>query len=620
MAGPGLEYAFKAGAKPDDPLSYEALVMRRKIAESLMGKRSPFPKTLGEGLTYLGESIGDKVSLDRLEAQQAAYEKAYAEQGRRVAEAKIAGEEPDTSAAPPPPPPPPTGPTAAIPASPAVMTRTAAPAITPPPPAVPDIPPDTIVDNKFGDVGGLTSEGIRSSYGTRRIQQPMTTPPPSDARFPPPDSQLNRNPQRPPGPQSSLDPRSAIKMAMLAQQGAVPPDPTQAGAATSSPITLAGLTPTGGSVNDAPPIGAEPRQQMAQASPVGGRFGQMEQPTITPAPPQAIRPVPAPPARQPIPEPPPTSTISDLEPPPIIKPSPMSKTERDATIQMMSTLDPNRKALWASVIQAEQEKRKFIDANRVEANKKQWENYLANQIYRREARQKEITAQKGISELPVEGAPVVPQGVYDSRLGTTDSPQRNGPVPPPPPQGTAPAKWAEIQATEIQKTIEAVDKATPEFKKSLDIIAQTRAHPGQEYGLGTFSEISKHFHGTSAIGFHALRDQLEGKNFLAGYQMLKGGGGNVSNIEGEKTQQAQARLRTTQNKEDFHKGLLELEMSMRADLEQAQRKAGRPVTAWQKTPNDPYAPDLNQRGMRDGKVQEYIGGNPAVDSSYRNVR
>jgi hypothetical protein len=66
---------FFADAKPNSPLSYEALQTRRKIAEQLLGKRSPFPKTLGEGLTYLGESLADRArmnELDKLDAERQA--------------------------------------------------------------------------------------------------------------------------------------------------------------------------------------------------------------------------------------------------------------------------------------------------------------------------------------------------------------------------------------------------------------------------------------------------------------------------------------------------------------------------------------------------------------------
>jgi hypothetical protein len=52
---------FFANAAKNSPLSYEALQTRRKIAESLLGRRSqlPFPKTLGEGLTYASKELAD---------------------------------------------------------------------------------------------------------------------------------------------------------------------------------------------------------------------------------------------------------------------------------------------------------------------------------------------------------------------------------------------------------------------------------------------------------------------------------------------------------------------------------------------------------------------------------
>jgi hypothetical protein len=58
---------FFADRKSDQPLSYQSLQTRRKIAEALLGKRSPFPKTIGEGLTYLGESIADRRLLGQLD-------------------------------------------------------------------------------------------------------------------------------------------------------------------------------------------------------------------------------------------------------------------------------------------------------------------------------------------------------------------------------------------------------------------------------------------------------------------------------------------------------------------------------------------------------------------------
>jgi hypothetical protein len=67
-----FSYIFNANAKPGEPLSYEALQSRRRIAEALMGKRSPFPKTFGEGLTYAGERIADVINARNLAEQERA--------------------------------------------------------------------------------------------------------------------------------------------------------------------------------------------------------------------------------------------------------------------------------------------------------------------------------------------------------------------------------------------------------------------------------------------------------------------------------------------------------------------------------------------------------------------
>lgn len=60
---------FFANAKPSEPLSYQALQSRRKIAEALASRRSAFPKTLGEGLTYAGEKFADAFDVRNLDEQ-----------------------------------------------------------------------------------------------------------------------------------------------------------------------------------------------------------------------------------------------------------------------------------------------------------------------------------------------------------------------------------------------------------------------------------------------------------------------------------------------------------------------------------------------------------------------
>jgi len=61
----------------DDPkggaLTYEQLQARRKIAAAIATRNRPFPKTIGEGLTYLGESLGENYADRRAAADEARY-------------------------------------------------------------------------------------------------------------------------------------------------------------------------------------------------------------------------------------------------------------------------------------------------------------------------------------------------------------------------------------------------------------------------------------------------------------------------------------------------------------------------------------------------------------------
>jgi hypothetical protein len=232
-----------------------------------------------------------------------------------------------------------------------------------------------------------------------------------------------------------------------------------------------------------------------------------------------------------------------------------------------------------------------------------------------EEEKRRIEIQKGGQELVTPSANTPADRAL---LGTPQSPQRSGvPSTPPVPPGIAPQKWAELHAPEHQKNLATVEAAKPELDESINLLNKVREHPAREMGVGAFHKL---YAGTpQGAGFKAMMDQIGGKNFLAGYQKLRGTG-QISEIEGLKTEQAQARLTTAQTKEDFDSAINDLESSMRGSLERSQRKVNQPVTAYQNTPNDPFAPDIHQLGTRNGKLVEYIGGDPSKDSSYRTPR
>ncbi len=159
---------------------------------------------------------------------------------------------------------------------------------------------------------------------------------------------------------------------------------------------------------------------------------------------------------------------------------------------------------------------------------------------------------------------------------------------------------------------DAADKATADVGTVLDRIEQVRKHPGKSTGLGLQGEVLGNVKGSDAFGFRTVVGELKGKSFLQAYQSLKGGGA-ISEKEGEKAEQAIARINTAQNERDFNRALLDLENIVRGDLERAQRAVNKPVTAW-RTPGDnsSFAPDVGQ--IVDG--YRYMGGNPAEKSSW----
>src|SRR6188508_3021172 len=58
---------------PGAPMSLEALKRRRAVQLALASKGRPFPKNVGEGLTSLGEALGERRLDDQLNAAEKSY-------------------------------------------------------------------------------------------------------------------------------------------------------------------------------------------------------------------------------------------------------------------------------------------------------------------------------------------------------------------------------------------------------------------------------------------------------------------------------------------------------------------------------------------------------------------
>jgi hypothetical protein len=457
-----------------------------------------------------------------------------------------------------------------------------------------------------------------------------------------------------PGSPQGGDPRDAIAAAIAAQQSPDVPlaDPTAAGA-------VAPIAPQG-------PQGPQPTMTDIQPAPVGGPGDVLAQATAQapqqpPPPTYAQRPsqdlIPPQAGAPPFPDPgkPPTRA-PDLGPS-----KSMDYWMQKATDPMLS---PDDRAFAAQKYQQEdtfrQQRQKEQDADYANRLSVYNENIKAKREYELKTQQPEWALDQTIKRLTIEkdqaeraNDPVVAQqkrvdlekakaelaktrqGIIatsqpgqqqpgqpppqqtDPALGTSQSPQRSGtPNVPPVPAGIAPEKWAELQAPVQVAAVEAVQKATPQFDDAIKAIQQARTHPGREYGLGPASSVTTKIPGTDAYAFGKINDQMVGKTFLTAYNTLKGGG-QISNVEGDKAQVAQARIDPNQKPKDYDAALNDLETQLRRDLETAQRKVNAPVTAWRaQGDNSSYAPDI---GERKGSHQ-YIGGNPRDPMSWRKIQ
>jgi hypothetical protein len=631
---------LKAYFFANDPNLTANLKLRERIALAQMARRSAYPKTLGEGLSSIGDSISDAWMMRNLEKADAAGMKEAASYGGPPAAGAPAAAPPPVrrSYAP-------------------EDANTVAPVEREPPrvvtpallPAVP-LPPDQQQSDEPGAPIRMPSPAAVQDWRNANPLPPSIPPQPTAravAPSPPqlpPSGRIGDQPaggpvnrlMTPPGPlppgnipAPTLNDRLAP--AFPGQQSAAPPPP-------GTPVMAAGNEASAEEMAAARDRLAQAMMQQQAARggpqplpttraatpppPAGGNAGISAAPPVAPAPIQAMpeQPgavagwVPAPASTQP-------------RAAPIIRPSDR-EIELARAVGMAVQRNPymaqSPAAIELGQLQRDREARqkdadKLFEAQ-IARDTKQQELHLTgrmDQPKRIEDVRKSRLEQRQIEQGLIDGGG--DQQATDPRLlGTPQSPQRSGrPEVDQVPKGAIPEVWAKDQQAKIAKTAETLDSAKPELAEALSLLNKARTHPAKEASLGTLGGLARLT--APGQGFAAIMEQLGGKNFLAGYQKLKGTG-QISEIEGLKTEQAQARLKTAQTKEDFDDALKDLEGSMRGAVERVERKMRQPVTAYQKTPDDPYAPDINQRGTRNGKLVEYIGGDPSQDSSYRTVR
>lgn len=137
---------------------------------------------------------------------------------------------------------------------------------------------------------------------------------------------------------------------------------------------------------------------------------------------------------------------------------------------------------------------------------------------------------------------------------------------------------AQVQAASAQdmattKKAEATDKlqtAYDELNYLDGLIDKVRDHPGFSSRVGWQGGLGA-LPGTSGKDFDVLLDQIKGKQFMQAYQTLKGGG-QITEVEGQKATDALARLNPTQSENSFREALDEYQKIVRMAAERAKEK------------------------------------------------
>lgn len=168
--------------------------------------------------------------------------------------------------------------------------------------------------------------------------------------------------------------------------------------------------------------------------------------------------------------------------------------------------------------------------------------------------------------------------------------------------------------TATGKVAAGLPDAIAKAEEATQLIDSLKTHPGREYATGK-SSILPTIPGTDSADFQAKLDQLKGTVFLQAYSQLKGGGA-ITEIEGQKAEQAIARLSTAQSEGEFVKSLDELKDIINAGIQRMQQRAGGAVP--QSVPRSTPASNAPAPGTIEGGYR-FKGGDPANPANWEKV-
>lgn len=145
---------------------------------------------------------------------------------------------------------------------------------------------------------------------------------------------------------------------------------------------------------------------------------------------------------------------------------------------------------------------------------------------------------------------------------------------------------------EAAKREAAVQATADKFDYTLNLIDDLVRHPGLSAAVGVKGVtggllLGQVVPGTDAADFVARLEQIGGRQFLQAFESLKGGG-QITQIEGEKATNAIARMQRSQSEEEFKKAALEFRDVLELGLKRL--RAAQKVSADPRMPAATVAP------------------------------
>lgn len=186
-------------------------------------------------------------------------------------------------------------------------------------------------------------------------------------------------------------------------------------------------------------------------------------------------------------------------------------------------------------------------------------------------------------------------------------------------QGAVERAKAEAKAG-APEAVAAKDAQRASIQAQISVIDKALKHPGRETATGLSSALDPRnfLPGTNARDFQVVLDQLGGAAFLQAFESLKGGG-QITEVEGNKATAAIARLNRAQSDAEFETALKDLREVMDKGL---QRLGGTGASGGWDAPKPASpaakAPPKPMKGMvMDG--YKFKGGNPADRNNWERM-